>query len=336
MRANVLVPIPETPEHCAIIAGEWSADATTWEEGRNRREIRGMALRRRIEGYGWKTINLPQWVWDKYKQIGKIEEGEMSNLPAVKMESAVVPVSPQEQINQASDMARLLKEVVSKAGLARKLGGRKEHLEFEAWQTIARWHHCTPSTEWTRPIKDGDRIIGWEARVNVLDDQGRIIGSSEGMCMADEQNWRGKPSYALRSMAQTRTAGKALRSLFAHIAVLAGYSPTPAEEMDGVEVREETPKPSAQPQPPPKPSSSDPAMVVEFVPSDLKEEHGEKNGKPWTRYTIFNDAEKYKTFDHKFAEIVRTGEKIRIAYKTDKWGNTITNLSLVDAGDIDQ
>ena len=64
----------------------------------------------------------------------------MSNLPAVKQpEMAVVPVTPQEQIAQASDMARLLKEVVNKAGLAKKLGGRKEHLEFEAWQTIARY-----------------------------------------------------------------------------------------------------------------------------------------------------------------------------------------------------
>ena len=181
--------------------------------------------------------------FDYYVSTGDVEiiqEEDMSNLPAVKTECAVITITPKEQIEQASDMARLLKDVVSKAGLAKKLGGTKEHLEFEAWQTIARWHHCTPSTEWTRPIKNGDEIIGWEARVNVLDDQGRVIGSSEGMCMADEKNWKGKPSYALRSMAQTRTAGKALRSLFAHVAVLAGYSPTPAEEMDGVDTRNHT------------------------------------------------------------------------------------------------
>jgi hypothetical protein len=163
-------------------------------------------------------------------------------------EGAVVPITPQQQINEAADMARILKEVVTKAGLSKRLGGKKEHLEYEAWATIARWFNSTPITEWTRPIKDGEKIIGWEARVNVVDGQGRVIGSSEGMCMADEPNWRGKPSYALRSMAQTRTAGKALRSLFAHIAVLAGYSPTPAEEMDGVEIRPEPTKaPTKQP-----------------------------------------------------------------------------------------
>ena len=180
------------------------------------------------------------------------EQPMANNLPAVKTECAVISITPKEQIEQASEMSRLLKDIVTKAGLSRKLGGTKEHLDYEAWATIARWHHCTPSTEWTRPIKNGDEIIGWEARVNVLDDQGRVIGSSEGMCMADEKNWNGKPSYALRSMAQTRTAGKALRSLFAHVAVLAGYSPTPAEEMDGVDNRNHTeakytPPPSAPP-----------------------------------------------------------------------------------------
>jgi hypothetical protein len=235
MRVTIPQPIPETPEHYKIAAGEWEAQPGKWEApGRQRRDVHGYTLRRHTPS-GWQLVNVPDDLWDQYCNDDKIEEeDEMSNLPVVKVENAVVPVSPQEQINQASDMARLLKEVVSKAGLARKLGGRKEHLEYEAWATIARWFHCTPSTEWTRPIKQDDKIIGWEARVNILDETGRVIGSSEGMCMSDEANWRNKPTYALRSMAQTRTAGKALRSLFAHIAVLAGYSPTPADEMDGV------------------------------------------------------------------------------------------------------
>lgn len=249
MKVEVKKEITATPAHYDIPAAEYTVTAAEWEE---RRQLhKGYALKARLPGYGWITRNITKEYFDGYVAGGsivKIEEGEVSNLPAVKTEMAVVPVSPQEQMNQAADMAKLLKTVVAQAGLARKLGGRKEHLEFEAWQTIARWHHCTPSTEWTRPIKDGDRIIGWEARVNVLDAEGRVIGSSEGMCMADEPNWRGKPSYALRSMAQTRTAGKALRSLFAHIAVLAGYSPTPAEEMDGVDVREEAPPKPSKPQ----------------------------------------------------------------------------------------
>ena len=74
-------------------------------------------------------------------------------------ESAVVPITPQQQINEAADMARILKEVVTKAGLSKRLGGKKEHLEYEAWATIARWFNSTPITEWTRPIKEVVKII---------------------------------------------------------------------------------------------------------------------------------------------------------------------------------
>ncbi len=42
------------------------------------------------------------------------------------------------------------------------------------------------------------------------------------------------PLFQLRSMAQTRAAAKALRNALAWVVVLAGYKPTPAEEMDGV------------------------------------------------------------------------------------------------------
>jgi hypothetical protein len=260
MKVTVTQPIPETPDHYTIAAGEYVAAAKTISIGhRQPRQVPGYIMNM-TTGNGCSLLSAE--CFDAYVSEGKIikqdEGSKMTNLPAVKVENAVVTVSPQEQINQASDMARLLKEVVSKAGLARKLGGRKEHLEYEAWATIARWFHCTPSTEWTRPIKEGEKIIGWEARVNILDETGRIIGSSEGMCMSDEANWRNKPTYALRSMAQTRTAGKALRSLFAHIAVLAGYSPTPAEEMDGVLTQDDGLR-HAEPQAPEKQKHADEA-----------------------------------------------------------------------------
>ena len=41
------------------------------------------------------------------------------------------------------------------------------------------------------------------------------------------------PLFQLRSMAQTRACGKALSNLFKWVVVLAGYKPTPAEEMIG-------------------------------------------------------------------------------------------------------
>lgn len=242
MKIRVIKPIPSDTDIATIQPGEYIINWFTY--GRQQEVVTYLGQhmisryhleRHTNEGFGE--------FYEEKPPEPKREEKMVTNLPAVKNEMSVVATTPREQINQAAEMAKLLKDVVKQAGLSKKLGGTKEHLEFEAWQTIARWHHCTPSTEWTKPILEGDKIVGWEARVNVLDETGRVIGSSEGMCMADEKNWKGKPSYALRSMAQTRTAGKALRSLFAHVAVLAGYSATPAEEMDGVSVSMDSPQP---------------------------------------------------------------------------------------------
>lgn len=51
------------------------------------------------------------------------------------------------------------------------------------------------------------------------------------------------PLFQLMSMAQTRAEAKVCRNVFSHVAVLAGYSPTPAEEMMGP--LDETPPASA-------------------------------------------------------------------------------------------
>lgn len=50
------------------------------------------------------------------------------------------------------------------------------------------------------------------------------------------------PLYQLASMAQTRANAKALRNVLSWVAVLAGYRPTPAEEMTG------PPEPEAEPE----------------------------------------------------------------------------------------
>lgn len=157
-------------------------------------------------------------------------------------------IVPADIVSKAREMAIILKGIVKDAGLARRIGP-KEYLEYEAWLTIARFNMCTPVTKWTRAIErpgyemtvDG-RAWGYECLVEVHNANDQVIASAEGMCTRAESKWRGRDDYAIRSMAQTRTAGKALRSVFSWVVVLAGYAPTPAEEMDGVreEVERET------------------------------------------------------------------------------------------------
>ena len=54
----------------------------------------------------------------------------------------------------------------------------------------------------------------------------------------DEPTWKGRPDYARRSMAATRATSKVCRLAFSWVMVLAGFQPTPAEEIphdaDGV------------------------------------------------------------------------------------------------------
>lgn len=178
-----------------------------------------------------------------------MEEKALTVIPG---QHELTPASPQEQVNKAHEMAKILQGVVTQAGLSINLGGKKPHLQFEAWQTIGRFFNCTPITEWTKPMWHEEKIVAWEAKVNVIDSTGRVIASAESMCGKDEPNWKTKPAFAMRSMAQTRAAGKALRSVFAFVAVLAGYSPTPAEEMDADFVKDDKPKKESEPDKPPK------------------------------------------------------------------------------------
>jgi len=139
--------------------------------------------------------------------------------------------NPQEHLTLGQAAANALMEVVRRQSLSRKLGG-KEYLFYEAWLTLGRFFKLTPKVEWSRPIWHEGKVIAWEARAVVLDEEGREVAAAEAMCGKDEKNWRDRPAYALRSMAQTRACAKALRSVLSWIVVLAGFAPTPAEEIE--------------------------------------------------------------------------------------------------------
>lgn len=132
---------------------------------------------------------------------------------------------PGQMIEQATKVADALMGLVEKRGLKSTIGG-KDYLQVEAWTTLGVMVGCTARTEWTRPVSDG-----WEAAVEVVNSSGMVIGRAEAECLRSERNWKTRDDYALRSMAQTRAMGKALRMPLGWIAVLAGYAATPAEEM---------------------------------------------------------------------------------------------------------
>jgi len=162
----------------------------------------------------------------------------MSHAIAITQDTAIVPVaqaavslgtlqaaSAVALVQGAREMAGALADVIERQRLATVIQGRK-HVNVEGWTTLAV-------------------MLGVVAReVQTVETDGiytavvELVRMSDGACISrasaecgDEPPWNKRPRYARRSMAQTRATGKACRLAFSWIMALAGYEPTPAEEM---------------------------------------------------------------------------------------------------------
>ena len=144
--------------------------------------------------------------------------------------------SPKQITNFGTRAAKQLVDIVKQNKWNVNIQGN-DYLRFEAWQTVGRFFGYTVKTEKTNYIEIGGNR-GFEATASVLDSTGIIVGGAESVCMSDEKQWATKPLYALKSMAQTRAGARALRQILSWVVVLAGYKPTPVEEI-GTEVQED-------------------------------------------------------------------------------------------------
>jgi len=174
----------------------------------------------------------PTKIYDEEKEPTP-SKGLVPNNQSLARQNGVVEFDPEKQVQQATIAAKALMTVVSQKSKKVQFNG-EQYLEFEDWQTIAQFYNHTVGIEWTKPIEEAGKIIGFEAKAALYNRDGIIVGGSEAACMTDEPNWSKKPKFQLRSMAQTRAMAKALRSRFGFVAVLAGFKPTPAEEMQDV------------------------------------------------------------------------------------------------------
>lgn len=147
----------------------------------------------------------------------------------------------------------------------------RRHVLVEGWTLLGSMLGIFPVEVWTRKVTDEsgewaeptmktvtvtrddgssyERTVldrpgrgGWEARVEARTIDGQVVGAAEMECRWSESSWETRDSYALRSMAQTRAASKALRMPLGFIVQLAGFDATPAEEMIGIRdaARQET------------------------------------------------------------------------------------------------
>ena len=141
--------------------------------------------------------------------------------------------APKEVLEGARLAAVALKEVIANKRRPVVFRG-EQYLQFEDWQTVGGFFGSSVATG-DAELVEIDGVRGFKAKAHVIDSNGIEVSTAEAYCMKDEDNWKNKPLFQLASMAQTRAGAKALRNKFAWVAVLAGYSPTPAEEMTGQE-----------------------------------------------------------------------------------------------------
>mgnify|MGYP001616448882 FL=1 len=139
----------------------------------------------------------------------------------------ILPAEFDRQLANAHLKAQSLARIVEGQHLYTDIQGRK-HLHVEAWVTIAKGYGYNVDIEWTHPLEEG----GYEARAMIMDAGGQVIGHADAECGSEGDGlWVGRPNFQQRSMAQTRAISKVARNHLAWVVVLAGYSPTPSEEM---------------------------------------------------------------------------------------------------------
>lgn len=150
---------------------------------------------------------------------------------------------PDQVLEFARKAAKALTAVIAAKPKKVMIRG-EQYLTFEDWQTVGRFYGVTVGIEWCKTATNEKRAFGYEAR-SVAYHAGIIISAAEASCFRDEPNWSDKPSFQLKSMAQTRSASKALRNVLAWVVVLAGYKPCPAEELLDYDKSGDSPAPFA-------------------------------------------------------------------------------------------
>lgn len=209
-------------------------------------------------------------------------------------EGLAITRAPEVVLSEAKRAAAALGDVIRGKAKPVIFNG-EQYLEFEDWQTVGRFYGVTAKVVSTASVTFGD-VIGFEARAVVVRQDGAEISAADSMCLNDEPNWKDKPLFQLRSMAQTRACSKALRNVLAWVVVLAGYKPTPAEEMDGVRgfSRSGASKPGGAGAAPATTPGG--ANIVKGVVTEVSVKSGSNTKGPWTKYGVKVGGIFYNTF----------------------------------------
>lgn len=160
----------------------------------------------------------------------EVIEGESRELAALApaAPARLSAVDPGAMIEVASKWATALKRVVEAQKLYAIIQGKK-YPQVEAWTIVGRMDNTAAQEESVTRQEDGSYVA---TAILVRLSDGAIVGRASALCGApDDRPWNSRPEYNRRSMAVTRAISRAFRAQYSWIMALAGYEPTPAEEM---------------------------------------------------------------------------------------------------------
>ena len=164
--------------------------------------------------------------------------------PAELRLGALAISDPKEMISRAASLASALAEIIhaqkdsdGKPTMYVIIQGKK-FVRVEGWTTLGAMLGVVPIEEYCNPLAENEGK-GYRAKVNLIRiNDGMQVGGASAICKLSEKGWNAE-DYATHSKAISRATGKAFRLSFAWIMKLAGFEPTPADEVFEVEGSEE-------------------------------------------------------------------------------------------------
>jgi len=158
---------------------------------------------------------------------------------------AIVKVQQSFAIDKPAQMiqaAKIIKNYIIKNGLSVKIAN-KDYVMVEGWQFAGSLMNLFPKVAKVEKIEENK----WIAQVDLINRRTKeVISTGFALCTKAEQKKATFDEYAILSMAQTRAIGKAFRNVIGWIIKLAGYEPTPAEEIKGKPIPQSAAGPTDQ------------------------------------------------------------------------------------------
>ena len=137
------------------------------------------------------------------------------------------------KIKDMTAMANVLKAHIVKNKLYTNISG-KNYAHVEGWQFAGGLMGLFPRVSGVENLSSGTELK-WKSNTEIIDIKtDKVVGNGFALCSNKESKKAKFDEYAVLSMAQTRSIGKAYRNLIGWVMKLAGYESTPSEEMSKV------------------------------------------------------------------------------------------------------